>query len=84
MADVVRAIEKQVNAISEGSAVAVYNANTVAPSGSAVTYGVGDVIKNSNATVLGTAGSQYVITQFICVAAGSPGTWVECRTLTGT
>lgn len=83
-ADLLRLIGKmaqQVNAITEGRAAAVHNAATAAPvSGS---WAVGDTIKNSAPAEAGSAGSKYVVTHFICVASGTPGTWVECRSLTG-
>ncbi len=74
----------QLNQLSEGQAVAATNAATAAPTGSAVNFNQGDFIRNSAPVVLGTGGSQFVITGWICVAAGAPGTWVESRTLTGT
>lgn len=44
----------------------------------------GDTVRNNAPAELGTAGSRYVVTGWICVAGGSPGTWREMRTLTGT
>lgn len=46
-------------------------------------YNQGDFVRNSAPTELGTAGSKHVITGWLCVASGTPGTWVECRSLTG-
>lgn len=46
-------------------------------------WGLGDEVRNSNPQELGTAGSKYVLRGWICVAAGTPGTWKEQRTLTG-
>lgn len=43
----------------------------------------GDILRNSAPVELGVAGSKYVITGWICVASGSPGTWREMRSLTG-
>jgi len=43
----------------------------------------GDKIENSQPTELGDAGGKYVIVGWICVAAGSPGTWLPMRMLTG-
>lgn len=75
----------QLNNLSDGSLVANTSAFTGPPTGiSSVSYAQGDFIKNSAATVLGTAGSQYVILGWVCVAPGTPGTWVQSRTLTGT
>lgn len=71
----------QLNNLSEGQVVATTNASTAAPT--AGTYQQSDFIRNSAVTELGSAGSKYVITGWICVAAGTPGTWVACRSLTG-
>ena len=42
------------------------------------------IVFNTNPTVQGSAGSQYVVVGWICVASGTPGTWATMRTLTGT
>lgn len=84
MADVVRAIARQVDGITEGSISSLHGAHTAAPTSSAVAYAQGDFIWNSKPSVTGGAGSQYIIHGFRCVSSGSPGTWVEVRTLTGT
>lgn len=76
-----RAITNQLNGISEGSIVAVTNAATSAPTTG--TYYQGDFIKNSAPSELGSAGSKYVVDGWTCVVAGSPGTWVQKRFLTG-
>jgi hypothetical protein len=52
-----------------------------APTGGA--YAVGDQVLNSAPSELGGAGSKYTLVGWICVVAGSPGTWRELRTLTG-
>ena len=75
-------IAQQVNAVTEGQAAAFHAAATAAPTTG--TWAVGDVVKNSAPAVAGAPGSQYVIIHWICTVAGTPGTWVECRTLTGT
>lgn len=77
-----REVADQVNGISEGRGDAFFNAATGAPTTG--TYRQGDFIRNSAPTVLGSAGSQYVIHGWQCVASGSPGTWAQCRFLTGT
>lgn len=74
-------IATQINTLSEGAVQASYNAQTVAPSTG--TYARGDFVRNLAPSELGTAGSKYVVTGFLCVAAGSPGTFVQCRSLTG-
>jgi hypothetical protein len=43
------------------------------------------VLRNSNPTeITSTAGDNYVLYGWICVAGGTPGTWEEIRTNTGT
>jgi len=78
-----RQLATQVNQLSEGQVVAVTNAATTAPTGSAVSYAVGDFILNSTPSELGTAGSKYIIHGWRCTVAGAPGTWLQCRFLTG-
>lgn len=80
--DIVSAIETQLNQLTEGRIYAKHAASTAAPV--VGTWAIGDKIDNSAPSVLGSAGSQYVIIGFVCVASGTPGTWVEMRTLTGT
>ena len=45
--------------------------------------GKGDFIWNANPVESGTAGSKYVVIGWSCVTSGEPGTYVECRGLTG-
>lgn len=66
---------------NDGKAEIVYPKATAAPTTG--TYKQSDYVKNSTPTELGTAGSKYVIRGFICVADGTPGTWVQDRGLTG-
>ena len=74
-------ITQQLNAITEGNAAAVHNSATAAPTTGS--WAVGDVVKNSAPAEAGAPGSKYVITGYICVTAGTPGTWKEMRVLTG-
>lgn len=71
----------QVNRLSEGVASAVNNAATAAPT--AGTFAVGDFVKNSAPGELGMALSRYVVLGWVCTVAGTPGTFLQCRTLTG-
>lgn len=48
MVSIVRAICSQVNALSEGRTFANYQAQSVMPSGSAVSYATGDIVWDSN------------------------------------
>jgi len=76
-----REVATQLNLASEGAIQASHNAMTAAPlSGD---YRVGDFVRNSAPSELGTAGSKYLIFGWSCVASGSPGTWKQCRFLTG-
>ncbi len=47
------------------------------------TWGVGDRVVNNFPSELGSAGSKYIISEWICTAAGTPGTWHPLRCLTG-
>lgn len=71
----------QVNNLTEGRVSAVTNATTAAPTTGANAQG--DFLRNSAPTELGAASSKYVIFGWVCVASGTPGTWVQCRYLTG-
>lgn len=77
-----RDIARQVNGITEGHGYAFHGAMTAAPTTG--TWNIGDTVKNSAPAEAGGAGSKYVIIGWICTVAGTPGTWLEMRTLTGT
>lgn len=82
--DYLRKIQQQVNQLSEGSVAARYQANTAPPAvGNKQLYAKGDKIDNANPVELGSAGSKYVVTGWICTAGGTPGTWLALRSLTG-
>ena len=81
LARILRDMARQINGLSEGSISARYNAATAAPTTG--TWAKGDTLTNSNPAELGTALSRYVITGWICVASGTPGTWLPTRALTG-
>jgi hypothetical protein len=74
-------IARQVNGSTEGRIAPIHAANTAAPTTG--DWMQGDVVRNSTPTELGSAGSRYVITGWVCVASGTPGTWVATRALTG-
>jgi len=71
----------QVNALSEGRMAGTYNAQTAAPTTG--TWAIGDYIKNSAPAEAGSAASKYVILGWVCTVSGTPGTWLQCRALTG-
>lgn len=72
---------QQVNAMAEGRLFGTYNAQTSAPSTG--TYAKGDFIRNSAPAEAGTALSKYVVIGWVCSVSGTPGTWLQCRFLTG-
>ena len=74
-------IAQQVNALSEGRLVGFYTASTAAPTTG--TWNKGDFVLNSNPSETGTAGSKYIVHGYRCTVSGTPGTWVQCRFLTG-
>lgn len=76
-----RELALQLNLLSEGYAQATTNAATAAPT--AGDFSVGDFVRNSAPGELGAAGSKYIVCGWTCITAGSPGTWVETRALTG-
>ena len=78
---ILKDIAYQVNGISEGRISARYTAQTAAPSTG--TWARGDFVSNSEPSESGSGGSKYVIDGWKCVTGGTPGTWVECRYLTG-
>lgn len=61
--------------------LAAFNSAAAAPTGG--TWAVGDKVWNSAPAEAGGAGSKYVIIGWICTVAGTPGTWLQMRTLTG-
>ena len=83
MIEIARLVEDAVNKLSEGRIYQHYNAAAAAPTGATVAYQLGDFIRNTTPTEAGGAGSMYLILGFVCVAAGTPGTWREVRVLTG-
>lgn len=81
LVDSFRALIPKVNRLASGSFNAVDNALAAVPTTG--TWATGDFIRNSSPSELGAASSKYVIYGFICVSGGTPGTWVQCRFLTG-
>lgn len=71
----------QVNQMAEGKISAFYQAATAAPTTG--TWAQGDFVRNSAPAEQGAAGSKYVVFGWLCVASGTPGTFVPCRFLTG-
>lgn len=74
LTDLLRDSAKQVNLMSEGRLAAVNLALTAAPTTG--TYAQGDLVRNSDPTETGSAPNTYVVFGWLCVASGTPGTWV--------
>lgn len=72
---------KKVNAMARGRFSAIDLTATAAPTTG--TWAQGDFVANSNRTEAGGAGNKYVVMGWVCTVGGTPGTWVESRTLTG-
>ncbi len=81
LTQVLRNVATQVNQLSEGRIAARYTAQTSVPTTG--TYQQGDFVTNSAPTELGTTPNKYVIEGWLCVASGTPGTFVQKRFLTG-
>ena len=79
--DNLQRMAQKVNGLAAGRLVAVDFTATSAPTTG--THAQGDFVRNSAPTEAGVALAKYVITGWLCVAAGTPGTWVEVRALTG-
>ena len=69
-----------VNALAAGRIEAVDARASVPTAGS---HKHGDFVRNSAPTEAGSAGSKYVVFGWLCVASGTPGTFVQARFLTG-
>lgn len=74
----------QLNNLSNGGIKAASNTASAPPTSTIRQYFQGDYLRNDTPVVLGAAGSRYVIKGWICVAGGSPGTWVDDQGKTGT
>lgn len=79
--DLLKRIAYQVNLLSEGAIAARYNAATAAPTTGR--WAQGDWIENSAPAEIGTAGGKYIVNGWRCVVSGTPGTWLQSRSLTG-
>jgi hypothetical protein len=79
--DLFRASNQKVNDLADGR----FGARDLVAAAVPTTgdYATGDFVANSAPVEAGSAGSKYVIYGWLNVAGGSPGTFVECRFLTG-
>jgi hypothetical protein len=78
---VLREFARDHDALSYGYLQGVAGKATAAPTTG--TWALGDYIRNSNPSELGVALSKYWIRGWWCSVAGTPGTWLEDRGLTG-
>lgn len=76
-----RNITNTLDSLRGGHISAALNTGTTAPTTGK--WNLGDQVRNSNPSELGSAASKYVIVGWICVSPGEPGTWVQMRCLTG-
>lgn len=81
LVDTVRPLVRKVNGLAGGAFNAVDGIATAPPTTG--TYATPDFLRNSAPVELGAPGSKYVIYGWLCVTAGTPGTWLQCRFLTG-
>lgn len=72
---------RKINGLAAGSFASVDGVGTAAPTTG--TWAVGDFVRNSAPSEAGTTPNKYVVFGWVCVTAGTPGTWVQCRFLTG-
>jgi len=70
-----------INLMTDGKLTGTNNAMPAAPTGEM--YAQGDFVRNSLPTEIGAIGSKYVVLGFMCVLGGTPGTFLQCRALTG-
>lgn len=76
-----RAYSQKVNQLADGRIGGADLVMTAAPTTGQ--YQLGDFVRNSAPSELGAVSSKYVVLGWVNVAAGSPGTFLPCRVLTG-
>lgn len=74
-------LARQVNGVTEGRIAPMHGAAMAAPTTGVWTQG--DLVRNAVPGEAGSTGSKYVVTGWVCTVGGTPGTWVEMRSLTG-
>lgn len=79
--DTLRPLFTKVNGLAAGSFGVLDGTATAAPT--VGTFAQGDTVRNSNPVEAGAVSSKYVVIGWICTVAGTPGTWLPMRTLTG-
>ena len=81
LVDIFRAVYARINDLSDGRIAGIDNAASSVPT--VGSYTKGDFVRNSAPAELGITSSKYFIDGWVCVAAGTPGTFVQKRCLTG-
>lgn len=83
--DLIRRVNENVNALTEGSVSALYAARDAYPTSG--TWAKGDYVHNSNPTELGGGGSKYIVYGWKRLTSGSGNVlntdWFQDRRLTG-
>lgn len=79
--DTLQRMAVKINGLAAGRLAAVDFTATAAPTTG--THAVGDFVRNSSPTEAGSSPNKYVVLGWVCVASGTPGTWVQARVLTG-
>lgn len=81
MVALVRELEQQVNQLAEGRIQARhFTATSIPTTGD---FAQDDIIWKKGVVEQGAGGSKYVTIGWVCTVAGSPGTLLEMRVLTG-
>lgn len=81
LTDLFREYARHINDLTEGKISAVTNKAASVPTTG--TYENGDFVRKAAPVEAGAGGAKYVIYGWVCTVGGTPGTWVECRYLTG-
>ena len=81
LGELFRDLTHRVELLARGSLAGTRNAATAAPTTG--TWAQGDFVRHSAPVEAGVAGSKYVVLGWVCVAGGTPGTWLATRVLTG-
>ena len=78
--DLAREYGNALEAIFAGK-ISATDRRTAAPTGG--TWSAGDFVRNAAPVEAGSVSSKYVVLGWVCTVGGTPGTWLQCRTLTG-
>jgi hypothetical protein len=79
--EILQASARKINGLAAGAYSARDNQLSAAPTTG--TWAKGDFVENSNAVEAGSSPNKYILIGWRCTVGGTPGTWLECRVLTG-